>query len=314
MVSGLDREINIHYNSLGLVGPELPLNYDSCLSIVTVGGSTTFGWCLSSDKTWPYLLSRELSKTFRNTWLNNAGMPGQSTYGHIIMLKDHLVKLKPKVIIFMAGINDIGRADISSFDSVTVQSPKQFLLTHSETVNLLVAFMRNKRAIERKLNNVQVDFRDYDTLAISEKVIQQKLQEQQPFVARYTERICTLMEICVSNNIIPVLMTQPFICGITKDSTTGADLAKIKVKPDLNGELWYRQVDLYNQAMKKVATRYNVLCIDLSSMLPKDSRYFFDYIHHTNEGARKITELITPDLKKYLASRFPAYLRNVEQD
>src|SRR5215211_1672292 len=53
----IDKDIRIQYNSLGFQGPEKPGNYDSCLSIVTVGGSTTACMYVSTEKTWPTLLS-----------------------------------------------------------------------------------------------------------------------------------------------------------------------------------------------------------------------------------------------------------------
>ena len=39
-------------------------------------------------------------------WLNNAGLDGHSTFGHEILLRSHIIKLKPDMIIFLTGIND----------------------------------------------------------------------------------------------------------------------------------------------------------------------------------------------------------------
>jgi len=309
LVPGLDKEISIEYNSLGLRGPERPPNYDSCLSIITVGGSTTFGWYISTEKTWPYLLSGELSKSFKNVWLNNAGMAGQTTYGHIVLMKDHLVPLKPKVMIFMMGINDVGIRNIGPYDSVTVRSFKKFILTYSETANLVLAFLRYQRAIERKLTEVNVDFNNYDTLNIPENKMQEVLIQLNPLVSKYEQRVRMMMEMCKANNIFPIIMTQPLIFGNVTDSVTGADLGKIKIKDGLNGELWARKLELYNDVLKRIAAEYNIPCIDLAAMLPKSTRYFCDYMHHTNEGASKITELITPHITKYLAEQFPGYLK-----
>ena len=45
---------------------------------------------------------------YPNVWVNNAGLTGHSTIGHITLLKEHVVKIHPKVIVFLIGINDIG--------------------------------------------------------------------------------------------------------------------------------------------------------------------------------------------------------------
>ena len=101
MFPSLDKRITTVYNSLGLQGPEKPAGYDSCLSIVTMGGSTTACLYISTPNTWPSLLLNQLRGSFNNVWLNNGGQLGQSSFGHMFMLREHILKLKPKVIIFL---------------------------------------------------------------------------------------------------------------------------------------------------------------------------------------------------------------------
>lgn len=45
---------------------------------------------------------------FKDLWINNAGLDGQSTFGHIFLMKDYIKKLKPKVVLFLVGSNDRG--------------------------------------------------------------------------------------------------------------------------------------------------------------------------------------------------------------
>ena len=60
------------------------------LTIVTVGGSTTECLELSSDKTWPLVMEPKLKKDFKSVWINNAGLAGHSTYGHLVLMQDYL--------------------------------------------------------------------------------------------------------------------------------------------------------------------------------------------------------------------------------
>ena len=85
-----------------------PPDFARDLTIVTVGGSTTECFDLAEDKTWPHDLGVKLQRDFKHLWLNNAGLSGNSTFGHAILMQDYLVKLKPKVVIFLVGINDLG--------------------------------------------------------------------------------------------------------------------------------------------------------------------------------------------------------------
>jgi lysophospholipase L1-like esterase len=307
----LDKEIRVQYNSLGFQGPEKPANYDSCLSIVTVGGSTTACMYISTPGTWPSLLSNELSASFNNLWLNNAGRDGHSSFGHMFMLRDHLLKLQPRVIIFLTGINDVDRTDLGIHEDSSARSFKQFAMRNSEVLNIAVAYLRNRKALSLGLLTEFADFRvkKNDTLELSQDTILRALQFQQPMVQGYERRMRALIDTCVAHNIKPVLMTQPMLCGIGIDSATGMNIGKVRIVPGVNGELWSRKLDLYNQTLKRLAKEYNILCIDLAAMMPKSTLYYYDYVHYTNKGAQKLVELIEPELTQYLRREFPTFAK-----
>ena len=308
-VSSLDKEIRIRYNSLGFQGPEKPANYDSCLSIVTVGGSTTACMYISTENTWPTLLSNRLSNSFSNVWLNNAGRDGHSSFGHMFMLRDHLLKLHPKVIIFLTGINDVDRTDLSAHEDSVSRSFRQFALRNSEVLNVVVAYLRNNKAISLGLLSEFADFKvkKFDMLTLSEDTIRHALKLQQPLVNGYERRMRALIDTCLRNNIKPVLVTQPILCGNITDRLSGLDLARVKIVPGMNGELWSRKLDMYNAVVKRLAQEYGLLCIDLAAMLPKSTKYYYDFVHYNNAGTHKIVELMAPQLEAYLKNEFSKY-------
>ena len=39
------------------------------------------------SKTWTDVLSKNLDSAFDNLWMNNAGIDGHSTFGHIILIR-----------------------------------------------------------------------------------------------------------------------------------------------------------------------------------------------------------------------------------
>ena len=135
----LDKIVIRKSNSLGFRGPEPPADFPRDLTIITVGGSTTECFDLAEDKTWPHDLGVKLQHDFTHLWLNNAGLSGNSTFGHYILLQDYLVKLQPKVVIFLVGINDVGLHSERDFDEriheVNFRSLERFLASaavHSE--------------------------------------------------------------------------------------------------------------------------------------------------------------------------------------
>ena len=301
-VSTLEKEIRVQYNSLGFQGPERPPNYDSCLSIVTVGGSTTACMYISTENTWPTLLYNRLSQNFSNVWLNNAGRDGHSSFGHMFMLRDHVLKLNPKMIIFLTGINDVDRTDLGIHEDSVSHSLKQFAMRNSEVLNVVVAYLRNRKAISLGLLSEFADFKvkKFDTLVLSEDTIRHALRLQQPLVNGYEKRMRALIDTCLRHNIKPVLVTQPMLCGKDIDTISGMDLAKVKIVRGVNGELWSRKLDMYNAVLKKLAQEYGLLCIDLAAMMPRSTRYYYDFVHYTNEGTRKVVELIAPALEEYI--------------
>ena len=57
---------------------------------------------------------------------------------------------------------------------------------------------------------------------------------------------------------------------------------------------------------RDVGRSQQVLVVDTARRLPKSSRFFYDFVHFTREGASEIAALAASDLCPFLASRFPA--------
>ena len=55
-----------------------------------------------------------------------------------------------------------------------------------------------------------------------------------------------------------------------------------------------------NKATIKVAEKENIPFIDLSFLLKKDSKYYWDFIHYSNEGNKKIGEILAPKIRNII--------------
>ncbi len=111
-----DRLITTSRNHLGFRGEMPPKDFAGSISIVAVGGSTTACEMISDGKTWCDLLAARLKSRFGRVWLNNAGLDGTSTYGHLVLMEDYLIKLRPQVVLFLVGANEIHTKDHTSHD------------------------------------------------------------------------------------------------------------------------------------------------------------------------------------------------------
>ena len=116
----LDPVIIHTKNSLGFRGPEPPRDFADRLTIVTIGGSTTECLNLTDGKTWTDELARRLDGALPGVWVNNAGIDGQSTFGHRILLDSVVTRLRPTVAVFLVGANDVGLEQSNTFDLGTI--------------------------------------------------------------------------------------------------------------------------------------------------------------------------------------------------
>jgi lysophospholipase L1-like esterase len=305
-IPGLDDEVKTHFNSIGFRGPEKPSNYDSCLTIFTVGGSTTFCLYLSEGKTWPDLLSKNLQNDYGCLWLNNAGINGHSTFGHQILLEDYIIQHKPKVVIFMTGINDLGKDKLTD-EKTTLKdscsnSFRVFLMKNSEVYNLLMTINGGLKVKKFGLPLPNVDLRNkhLSFLTLPESVIASELKRDSVYVSNYGQRIKKLAETCISNKILPIFITQPILGGNAIDDITGINLQNIKMGDSVNSGLIAIKLEKYNQELVRVAQQMHVAYIDLASSMPKSSKYYFDLMHFTNEGAVKVADLVDRQLRKIL--------------
>jgi lysophospholipase L1-like esterase len=313
----LAKMVKIHRNSLGFKGEEPPPDFADRLTILAVGGSTTEGVGLNDDKTWPLILESKLKGNFGKLWLNNAGLSGHSTFGHLVLMHDYVLKIKPKVVLFLIGLNDLGIEGFNNFDNrmfmgITFRSLDGFLAGLANHSEVAAALLNLKRyyfpKIVPQVGKEEVDFKTLSTLEISpqDKAATIKLFRKR-YLGPYERRLNKLLEMALTHGIVPILLTQPVLYGAQVDPVTGVDFSKVQVPGDMNGELAWEVLELYNDITRKVGKEKGVLVIDLAVEFPKDSRYYFDLTHYTNAGSEKAASIIYQELQPYLARKFPSY-------
>ena len=319
IVKRLDPVITVTINSLGFRGAEPPDDFRRYLTIITVGGSTTYCYMLSDQKTWPAQLENRLAKSFQRVWVNNAGLNGNSTFAHIVLMEDFVSKLHPKVVLFLVGENDLVKGRfLTELDSeflkgqIIFSSVKGFLLSvsaYSEVVALGVNLYRNYTAYRAGLSGGSVDLTKAGCLKVPREVEEQYVARgSEPYIQSYEARLKRLIDISREAGSEPVLITQPLLVGPAVDDITKVDLASIKVSETNNGEMWWETLEVFNDVTRKVGREKNVLLIDLARQMPKSTRYFWDYMHYTNEGAQVVAGIVYRSLCPMLASKFPQYV------
>jgi lysophospholipase L1-like esterase len=300
--SKLDPVTHHTKNSLGFRGPEPPKDFAKRLTVLTIGGSTTECLFLSDGKTWTDEMARRLQQTFPDIWVNNAGLDGQSTYGHLILLRDFLDDLHPRAAVFLVGANDIGLDAGNPYDTSltprhsTIRSAASFLTDHLELAGLAQNLLRVARARSGGFGHGQIDVRTVRRLEDDDKETAAAMRTFSEPLPAFAARVAAIIEESRSHGIEPVLVTQPWLNGDAIDPATGVDLSLVQVRGAANGRLWWRVQELYNDVTRKTAAAHGVLLIDAAREMPKDSRLFYDFLHYTNEGAAVLGDIVASHL------------------
>lgn len=233
--------------------------------------------------------------------MNNADFDGHSTFGHLVLLNDYEKKMRPGLILFLIGINDVESDQPSFHDKLNTRE-------HTRILNLLLNMVRGWHAQEfNNTTNSMLAMNNNNQLVIPEEAIQKRLSVQKSYLDKFHERLAELADTCPQYKITPVFITQPNQFGIGIDSVTGTSLESYKLDNNMNGKLLWRLLELYNDVTRNTTREKKIDVIDLANLLPKNSRYFYDNPDFTNEGAEKIATLIKNALCPLLQKKFPGY-------
>lgn len=300
-IPGLDSQIIHTKNSLGFRGPEPPPNFHELTTIIAIGGSTTECFYISDSLCWTNLLHFEPG---RKVWVNNAGFQGHSTYGNFILVNEYVKQIQPDYVLLMEGINEINRTDIRKDESVSAISTKlsflEWFKRNSRVLDAIINIRRNLMAGRLGVTDNYFDPAAMQQLELSTSFMDSVISAQTPLSNAYANRLNEIVDTCLANEIIPVLITQPILYGDTTDCETPTDLGSVKITDGYNGLLMWKLIELYNEETRRIAGEHNFLLIDLAAELPKCSRYFYDICHFTNEGSVKVAEIINKRLSGYI--------------
>ncbi len=308
----LDKRVIHTKNSLGFRGPEPPADFAQLLTVLTIGGSTTECFYLSDHQTWPALLEARLKPSFPKLWLNNAGLDGHSSFGHLVLVNDYVAQLRPKVALFLVGLNDLFADGPNQYDRMDRNLVLGNLANYSELAALGLNLLRHSQTVSMKSlgampRPINLKVPEYRLVSVEEE--QSLLQTQEKPLARYRSRMTRLIELTRRAGTEPVLITQPALFGDAVDDVTLAKLDRvdIEIHRKMNGGVAWKLLEQYNDATRTLGRELGVTVIDLAAKLPKSSRYFYDYLHYGKEGAAKVAEIIGTELCPLLKAKWPEH-------
>lgn len=309
----LDAEVHIVRNELGFRGPSPPADFESQLTIVTVGGSTTECLYLNEERTWPHVMGVRLAAVLRDVWVNNAGLDGHSTFGHLQLVSQLLTSVRPKYAVFLVGVNDVDRDELNVFDRsmlVAHHGLEQRLIQASDLLSTVQAIVRTRRVKDLGLGHLtELDLASAPASSETpEQAAAFVARQRDELAPRYAERLRLLVALTREAGIEPILLTQPVLYSAAEDVFTGLPMGRLEVGGRSAGAR-AEALEFFNGATRAVAAELGVHCIDLARELPADSRLYYDWMHFTNEGAARVGEIVADGLAPFLAARHPELSR-----
>ncbi|HWS48739.1 MAG TPA: SGNH/GDSL hydrolase family protein [Candidatus Methanoperedens sp.] len=316
----IKKNIVVTKNSLGFRGPEPPENFYKHLSLVAVGGSTTECIFITEGKTWTDYLQSNLLTYFPDIWINNAGIDGHSTYGHIELMRQYVGKLRPDYVLFLVGINDMAVEGESIQDKQQISEENvigKSIIQKIRDNSMILAFYKfqKDKKIGHDMFTMKTTIKEYNSI-VNYKVLgastdydavtSQDLERINNNLMAYRNRLERLVLLTKSYSIHPILVTQPAVYGFGVDDVTGIDLGNIPIveftEPGVtrSGKDKWMILQKYNEVTREVSSEFGIPLIDLAMEMPKSTKYFYDYIHFTEEGAQKVGEIVTKNLIKIL--------------
>ena len=100
---------------------------EGTLRVMTLGCSTTFGWGVNDEETYPYLLEQNLKAAGHNVEVINGGQPGYSSFQGLWLWQKTLAAYKPDLVIFGYIVQDSRAVAYSDSSQAVLQANQDFL-------------------------------------------------------------------------------------------------------------------------------------------------------------------------------------------
>ena len=262
------------------------------IDILVVGGSTTDERFLKLEDTWTENLEKIFLNKNKKIDVVNAGLDGQSTYGHIWNFENWFNKLKnfkPKYVIFYIGINE--RLDLMHYDNYL---PKNYSLFKK-----VKYFIKKNNGITYKIAHfIYKKFYLNDTYIVSKGVSHIERKPNYQLVSE-DYNLSNDYKIYLSRNLhelnehvkkiksIPIFITQKTLMGKFENN-------QYYSVNDTNMFLHEKKISL---EIINFCKKNNLICYDLNNEINFDNDDMYDLIHTTPEGSLKISNFIYSKIK-----------------
>jgi len=322
IMPGISGDSNFYTNSMGIRGEEF--TDQDTYRFLAVGGSTTQCSYLDQPETWAHLTQETLNRNIRGKkiWVGNGGVSGTTTRHHLIAMQNlPLKEMKINAVFLLVGINDLSKrlSHDKGYDPNFLNKPEveRELLhqTFTGTYHLYpedplykksalwqmlrkAKQMISREHIEDEVGKIYITWREHRQRAAE---IRDELPDLSSALEEYARNIKMIIDVAQEKSVRLILMTQPTMwkTGLPKNLENLLWLGGIGDFQKEIGNAYYSVTALenamkaYNDTLLRVCRERRQECLDLASVLEKDTTVFYDDVHFNESGARKVAEALS---------------------
>lgn len=301
------RHITTDENGFRVV-PRIDYARKAGVRIFAIGGSTTEDIILDDSTTWAHLLQNGLAARNVKAEVVNTGLSGLRAQNHLATLKA-IAGYSPDLVIFLVGGNDWNKQIKDKFEP-SVGGKKPPYLRDSPFGEILQSFVvwplqdrfMGKTGSSKNLIVDQPDGFNSDKQRHSLDRPTRHLFRPSEVAAGYREDLAEISRTCRDKALQCMFLTQPHAYS---HSAPQELLRLFWMTPpyadyslDLDSMIYIAA--LYNKFLLEFSRQNGHASCDVAAGLEPSVRLFYDDMHYTNEGARRVAEMALPCVLKAL--------------
>ena len=307
-------------NSDGLRGN---FKNNSNIKILVLGGSTTDQRYLSDNDTWTNQLQKHFEKNNKNFKIANAGIDGQSTIGHIWNFENwfpNIKNLKPEIIIFYIGINDLIPREKSHYDFEKTKFKfsklylKQLIKNNSifyYLFNTIYSNLFDRKKIFQFNKSILKSNLNY-SIKSSLSDVNLEIYKKEYLNNNVSLRLNILFDEAQKYNAIPIFITQGTKRWIKKNNDyygIYSQNKRIKIKLEKK-KIYINSADLgileekFSNNVIKFCNKKKIFCIDGFNLFNLKTKDTYDLMHLNDKGSKKIAKKIYKEIIKNKESNY----------
>lgn len=284
-------------NSMGFRAEEPPADWDRWLTIVTIGGSTTHCYYMDDMKIWSHLLQENLREVRPDTWVGNAGFSGHSTRAHILFMQELIPAVSPDIVVLLIGTNDLIYSTRFNPRCGGIRNERPSLgykfIASSRLLQILSSWIRGSYGNEYMLTE---NLPPYIPIPLDgpEMELPEDLRDLCTSLNEYSDNIREIIRLGRASGVQIIFMTQP---SLWEDSDYWRGIQESYYwRPGENSRLSaatvWKMLEIFNSELISICSSEGIPCMDLASMVPHSSDYFYDGMHFNEAGAQLVSDLL----------------------